>query len=55
MAREWVIDALWHEIEPLLPKRPPPSTGGRPLSGDRVCLVAILFVRSGGPPCWQRF
>ena len=68
MAREWVSDALWNEIKPLLPERPPRPRGGRPPADDRACLVGILFVlRTGcgwnqipaelapsGPTCWRR-
>jgi len=68
MAREWVSDALWDEIRPLLPPRPPRPRGGRPPADDRACLVGILFVlRTGcgwnqipaelapsGPTCWRR-
>ena len=63
-------DALWHEIEPLLPPPPPPSPkGGRPPVGRREALAGILFVlRTGcqwqmlptaafgvsGSSCWRR-
>ncbi len=67
MAREWVTDELWSEVQPLLP-RPPKPKGGRPPADDRKGLVGILFVlRTGcawgdipaelapsGPPCWRR-
>jgi len=69
MAREWVTDALWNEIQPLLPQRPPRPKGGRPPADDRACLVGILFVlhtgcgwnqipaelAPSGPTCWRRF
>lgn len=68
MAREWVTDKLWAEIQPLLPQRPPRPKGGRPPADERACLVGILFVlRTGcawadipaelapsGPTCWRR-
>jgi transposase len=71
MAKELLPDALWHEIEPLLPPHPPPSPkGGRPPVGDRDALSGILFVLKTGIPwqalpaeafgvsgssCWRRF
>ena len=46
-------DELWHEIEPLLPPRPAPSSkGGRPPVDDRDALRGILFVTRTGIP-WQ--
>ena len=70
MARQWVTDELWNEIEFLLPTNRPRPKGGRPPIPDRNCLVGILFVlRTGspwnaipvelgagsGPTCWRRF
>ncbi len=70
MAREWVPDVLWHEIESLLPARRPRPKGGRPPIPDRNCLVGIIFVLRTGSPwnaipaelgagsgstCWRRF
>ena len=69
MARQWVTDGLWNEIESLLPAEPPKPKGGRPRCEDRACLVGIMFVlRTGcawndipaelapsGPTCWRRF
>ena len=69
MARQWVTDELWNEIESLLPAEPPKPQGGRPRCEDRACLVGIMFVlRTGcawndipaelapsGPTCWRRF
>ena len=71
MAKELLPDELWHEIEPLLPPRPPPSPrGGRPPVDDRDALGGILFVLKTGIPwqalptevfgvsgssCWRRF
>ena len=71
MAKELLPDELWHEIQPLLPPRPPPSPkGGRPPVDDRDALTGILFVLKTGIPwqalpteafgvsgssCWRRF
>ena len=71
MAKELLPDELWHEIQPLLPPRPPPSPkGGRPPVDDRDALRGILFVLKTGTPwqalpteafgvsgssCWRRF
>ena len=71
MAKELLPDALWHEIESLLPPHPPPSPkGGRPPVDDRDALTGILFVLKTGIPwqmlpteafevsgssCWRRF
>ena len=70
MARQWVTDELWGEIEALLPPEPPKPKGGRPRVPDRQCLVGIVFVlRTGcawndlpaeldcghGSTCWRRF
>jgi transposase len=71
MAVDLLPDALWDEIEPLLPPPPPPSPkGGRPPVDDRKALTGILFVlRTGcqwqrlptaafgvsGSSCWRRF
>lgn len=47
MARELLPDALWAEIEPLLPRHDPsPSMdgGGRPRIPDRAAPTGILFV-----------
>ena len=68
MAREWVTDELWTEVQPLLPPHRLRPKGGRPPADDRACLVGILFVlRTGcawndipgelapsGPTCWRR-
>jgi len=68
MAREWVSDELWAEVQPLLPERPSRPRRGRPPADDRDCLVGILFVlRTGsawgdipaelapsGTTCWRR-
>jgi transposase len=53
MAKALVPDELWARIEPLLPKRPPPSEkGGRPPLDDRAALTGILFVLKTGIP-WE--
>ena len=71
MATELLPDALWQEIEPLLPPPPPPSPkGGRPPVDNRKALQGIVFVNRTGIPwqmlptevfgvsgssCWRRF
>ncbi len=52
MAKPLVPDALWAEIEPLLPKEPPKPKGGRPRVPDRACLAGIIFVLKRGIP-WE--
>lgn len=69
MAKPLVTDELWAEVEPVLPKPPPPSPkGGRPPVPPRIALEGILFVlRTGiawedlpaqfgcsGMTCWRR-
>ncbi len=69
MSKELVPDALWREVEPLLPPRPPSRKGGRPAASDRDCLRGIVFVLKTGVPwhllpreafgvsgttCWRR-
>jgi transposase len=64
-----VSDALWKEIEPLIPPRRPSPKGGRPRVDDRQVLTGIVFVlKSGitwallplemgcgsGVTCWRR-
>jgi transposase len=52
-AAELLPDALWQEIQPLLPPRPGPSPkGGRPPVDDRAALRGIVFVTRTGIP-WQ--
>lgn len=48
MATELLPDALWSEIEPLLPahEASPSIDGGRPRVSDRAALTGILFVLS---------
>ena len=68
---ELVSDALWKEIEPLLPPLPLRSPeGGRPPVENREALTGIVFVLRTGIPwqalptemgcgsgstCWRRF
>ena len=68
---ELVSDALWAQIEPLLPPEPEPSPkGGRPRVSNRRALCGIVFVLKTGIPwqslpaemncgsgstCWRRF
>src|SRR5205809_6402852 len=52
MARELLPDALWAEIQPLLPPEPPKPKGGRPRLPDRAALTGILFVLRSGIP-WE--
>jgi transposase len=53
MATELLPDALWDEIQPLLPPPPPPSSkGGRPPADNRSALSGILYVARYGIP-WQ--
>jgi len=64
-----VPEALWEQIEPLLPVEPPKPKGGRPRVPDRNCLAGIIFVLKSGIPwnllptqfgcgsgatCWRR-
>ena len=70
MAEPLVLDGLWTEIEPLLPKHPPSPLGGAPRKPDRACLEGIVHVlKTGtqwqqlpqcdlwpsGSTCWRRF
>src|SRR5205809_4331654 len=52
MARELLPDALWAEIQPLLPPEPPKPKGGRPRLPDRAALTGIIFVLRTGIP-WE--
>ncbi len=52
MAFTLVSDALWNEIEPLLPPEPPKPKGGRPRVPDRACLTGIVYVLRTGMP-WR--
>jgi transposase len=52
MAKPLLPDALWGQIQPLLPAEPPKLKGGRPRVPDRACLTGILFVLKSGCP-WE--
>jgi len=52
MPKPLVTDELWTVVEPLLPKQPPKSKGGRPRVNDRAALTGILFVLKTGVP-WE--
>ena len=69
MAVELLPDALWNEIQPLLPAHKPQPKGGRPPVDNRLCLHGIIYMlRSGttyqllptnkfgvsGTTCWRR-
>ena len=54
MAKALVPDALWAEVEPLLPPPRPPGTSGHPPIPNRVALTGILFVLKTGIP-WEYF
>lgn len=70
MPKMLVSDALWEQVEPLLPKHPPSPKGGAPRQDDRKCLEGIAHVlKTGcqwqalphsdrwpsGSTCWRRF
>lgn len=52
MAKILVNDAMWEEIEPILPKHPKHLKGGRPPISDRAALTGIIFVLKTGIP-WE--
>ena len=52
MAKPLVSDALWAEIEPLLPPPRPRPKGGRPPVPNRAALTGILFVLKSSIP-WE--
>jgi transposase len=52
MGKPLVSDALWAQMQPLLPPDPPRPTGGRPRLPDRAVLGGILFVLRTGIP-WE--
>lgn len=54
MAKLLVTDELWALVEPLLPRHEPSPKGGKPRTGDRVCLTGILFVLKTGIG-WEDF
>jgi transposase len=47
-----VSDALWEQVEPLLPKHRPSPKGGAPRQKDRKCLEGIIYVLKTGCQ-WQ--
>jgi transposase len=58
MRPDLLPDALWEEVEPLLPEHPRSPKGGRPRVGDRACLSALVYLlREGctyrGLPCQE--
>ncbi len=70
MAEPLVLDGLWNEIEPILPKHNSDPRGGAPRASDRKCLEGILHVLTtgcqwqrlpkstlwpSGSTCWRRF
>jgi transposase len=52
MAKPLLPDALWEQVQPLLPADPSKPKGGRPRVPDRACLTGILFVLKSGCP-WE--
>jgi transposase len=52
MSRPLLPEAIWAEIEPLLPPPQPRLKGGRPRLPDRAVLTGILFVLKSGLP-WE--
>lgn len=52
MAVELLPEALWVQIEPMLPPHPPHPKGGNEFKDDRRCLRGIIFVLRSGIP-WQ--
>jgi transposase len=54
MGKLLVPDELWELIEPILPRHPPSSKGGKPRKPDRLCLTGILFVLKSGI-AWEDF
>lgn len=70
MRQNLVSDALWNEVQSLLPPEPEKPKGGRPPADPRACLEGIVHVlRTGcqwqllphgrgepsGSTCWRRF
>jgi transposase len=58
MRTDLLPDALWQEVERLLPPHPPSPKGGRPRVPDRACLTALTYLlREGctyrGLPCQE--
>jgi transposase len=52
MAKPLLPDALWEQIQTLLPPEALKPKGGRPRVADRACLTGILFVLKSGCP-WE--
>src|SRR5258708_40144258 len=52
MSKQFVTDALWTLIAPLLPPDRPKPMGGRPRIADRAVLTGILCVLKSGIP-WE--
>ena len=49
MRADLLPEALWTEVQPLLPPHPPSPKGGRPRVSDRNCLAALVYLlREGG-------
>jgi hypothetical protein len=42
---DFLPDALWARIAPLLPPEPPKPKGGRPRASDRAALTGIFSLR----------
>lgn len=65
--REFLTDAMWEKLEPLLPRLPKGKKGGRPWVDNRSCLEGILWILKTGArwrdlperypspaTCWRR-
>lgn len=53
MAKPLLSDRLWAVLAPLIPPRPPRTSGGRPPVPDRAALTGILFVlKTGSQWAW---
>lgn len=48
MPSQLVSDALWREVEPLLPQYVPSPKGGRPPADNRTVFTCIVFVLKTG-------
>jgi transposase len=47
-----VPDELWVAVEPLLPREPPKTNGGRPRVPNRYAFEGIVYVLRSGIP-WR--